>query len=211
MPPNYYFAMGDNRDSSLDSRYWGFVPRENIIGKPLIIYWSYDASTERVEQLRHQRHARPRPGGELLPENALAPHLHADPRVSRSIKHEQIRRVHPATSSRVDDQHPDPAVRHHHAGAGLHRADAVHGRTVLRGRPPAGGQAFLRAGGRHQPISSALYRAQARRHHRVPLSGRHSAELREARDRRAGRSHPPGEQGGFPERQAAGRSRTRST
>ncbi len=38
--------MGDNRDSSLDSRYWGFVPRENIIGKPVIIYWSYDAPTE---------------------------------------------------------------------------------------------------------------------------------------------------------------------
>lgn len=46
VPPGYYFAMGDNRDSSLDSRYWGFVPRENIIGKPLIIYWSYDAPTE---------------------------------------------------------------------------------------------------------------------------------------------------------------------
>ena len=46
VPPDSYFAMGDNRDSSLDSRYWGFVPRENIIGKPLIIYWSYDASTE---------------------------------------------------------------------------------------------------------------------------------------------------------------------
>jgi signal peptidase I len=46
VPPNSYFAMGDNRDASLDSRYWGFVPRENIIGKPLIIYWSYDASTE---------------------------------------------------------------------------------------------------------------------------------------------------------------------
>jgi len=43
VPPGHYFAMGDNRDSSLDSRYWGFVPRENIIGKPLIIYWSYDA------------------------------------------------------------------------------------------------------------------------------------------------------------------------
>ena len=40
--------MGDNRDSSLDSRYWGFVPRDNIIGKPLIIYWSYDASTEEL-------------------------------------------------------------------------------------------------------------------------------------------------------------------
>ena len=46
VPPDCYFAMGDNRDLSLDSRYWGFVPRENIVGKPLIIYWSYDASTE---------------------------------------------------------------------------------------------------------------------------------------------------------------------
>jgi signal peptidase I len=46
VPPGYYFAMGDNRDSSLDSRYWGFVPRGNIIGKPLLIYWSYNAPTE---------------------------------------------------------------------------------------------------------------------------------------------------------------------
>jgi signal peptidase I len=46
VPAGYYFAMGDNRDSSLDSRYWGFVPRGNIIGKPLVIYWSYDAPTE---------------------------------------------------------------------------------------------------------------------------------------------------------------------
>ena len=46
VPAGHIFAMGDNRDSSLDSRYWGFVPRENIIGKPLIIYWSYDAPTE---------------------------------------------------------------------------------------------------------------------------------------------------------------------
>jgi signal peptidase I len=46
VPSGKYFAMGDNRDSSLDSRYWGFVPRGNIIGKPLIIYWSYDAPTE---------------------------------------------------------------------------------------------------------------------------------------------------------------------
>jgi signal peptidase I len=46
VPPDSYFAMGDNRDNSFDSRYWGFVPRENIIGKPLVIFWSYDAPTE---------------------------------------------------------------------------------------------------------------------------------------------------------------------
>jgi signal peptidase I len=46
VPDEHFFAMGDNRDNSLDSRYWGFVPRGNIIGKPLVIYWSYNASTE---------------------------------------------------------------------------------------------------------------------------------------------------------------------
>jgi signal peptidase I len=45
IPANMYFGMGDNRDNSSDSRYWGFVPRENIIGKPILIYWSYRAST----------------------------------------------------------------------------------------------------------------------------------------------------------------------
>ena len=46
VPPDNYFAMGDNRENSLDSRYWGFVPRDYIIGKPVLIYWSYRASTE---------------------------------------------------------------------------------------------------------------------------------------------------------------------
>jgi signal peptidase I len=45
VPPGFVYAMGDNRDDSDDSRYWGLVPRENIVGTPLIIYWSYDAPT----------------------------------------------------------------------------------------------------------------------------------------------------------------------
>jgi signal peptidase I len=45
VPEGNFFAMGDNRDNYADSRYWGFVPRENIIGKPLVIFWSYDAPT----------------------------------------------------------------------------------------------------------------------------------------------------------------------
>jgi signal peptidase I len=40
VPEGHYFVMGDNRDDSQDSRYWGFVPQENIIGRPLLIYWS---------------------------------------------------------------------------------------------------------------------------------------------------------------------------
>ena len=41
VPPNNYFAMGDNRDNSKDSRYWGFIPRQNVIGRPMFIYWSF--------------------------------------------------------------------------------------------------------------------------------------------------------------------------
>jgi signal peptidase I len=42
VPPGKYFAMGDNRANSLDSRFWGFVPRENILGRPLMVYWSVE-------------------------------------------------------------------------------------------------------------------------------------------------------------------------
>ncbi len=42
VPPGMYFMMGDHRHGSLDSRYWGFAPRENIMGRPLFNYWSFE-------------------------------------------------------------------------------------------------------------------------------------------------------------------------
>jgi len=48
VPAGTIFALGDNRDNSADSRYWGLVPRENVQGKPLVVYWSFEAPTEHL-------------------------------------------------------------------------------------------------------------------------------------------------------------------
>ncbi len=50
VPPDNYFGMGDNRDVSLDSRYWGFIPKENVIGRPMFIYWSFETPADQYQQ-----------------------------------------------------------------------------------------------------------------------------------------------------------------
>jgi signal peptidase I len=48
VPPDSFFMMGDNRDSSYDGRYWGFLPRKNVRGRPLVVYFSYDPGSWRA-------------------------------------------------------------------------------------------------------------------------------------------------------------------
>jgi signal peptidase I len=50
VPPGMLFALGDNRENSLDSRYWGFVARSSVVGRPLLVYWSYDAPTADLQE-----------------------------------------------------------------------------------------------------------------------------------------------------------------
>jgi signal peptidase I len=50
VPPGTVFAMGDNRLESLDSRYWGFVPRQNILGRPMFVYWSFQTPVDQIEK-----------------------------------------------------------------------------------------------------------------------------------------------------------------
>lgn len=64
VPQGQYFAMGDNRDNSQDSRYWGFVPRDYILGKALVIYWSFE--TPRDEYLQTSLPERLKQFGDVL-------------------------------------------------------------------------------------------------------------------------------------------------
>jgi signal peptidase I len=50
VPAGHYFVMGDHRGVSLDSRYWGFIPKENIIGRPMFIYWSFETPDDQYRK-----------------------------------------------------------------------------------------------------------------------------------------------------------------
>jgi len=50
VPPGKIFAMGDNRTESLDGRYWGFVPCENIVGRPMFVYWSFETPADQINK-----------------------------------------------------------------------------------------------------------------------------------------------------------------
>jgi signal peptidase I len=77
VPPGEYFMMGDNRHDSLDSRFWGFVPRADIIGRPLLNYWSFKSDESDYEQ--------PGAGNRLAWMAHVAAHFFTDTRWKRTF------------------------------------------------------------------------------------------------------------------------------
>jgi signal peptidase I len=77
VPPGKYFMMGDHRHNSLDSRYWGFVPRENIVGRPLFNYWSFVTPEDQYEK--------PGIGNSLAWMGHVALHFFTETRWSRTL------------------------------------------------------------------------------------------------------------------------------
>jgi signal peptidase I len=77
VPPGKYFMMGDHRHNSLDSRYWGFVPRQNIMGRPLFNYWSFVTPEDQYTQ--------PGIGNTLTWMGHVALHFFTETRWSRTI------------------------------------------------------------------------------------------------------------------------------
>ncbi|MGD1064212.1 MAG: signal peptidase I, partial [Terracidiphilus sp.] len=75
VPQDKYFVLGDNRNHSLDSRYWGFVPRDAVVGRPLVIYFSLDRPSPTDVERLPQETAQPAADDKLGHERELAARL----------------------------------------------------------------------------------------------------------------------------------------
>jgi signal peptidase I len=85
VPHGQYFALGDNRDQSLDSRYWGFVPRENIIGRPMLIYFSVAQAADDADD-DDEKVATKASGDKLFTLRARISHMLAELRWQRILR-----------------------------------------------------------------------------------------------------------------------------
>ena len=100
VPPGKFFMMGDHRHDSLDSRYWGFVPRRTFVGRPLFNYWSFTDSRPPVRRDRNRRQGGVAGtcGDALLYRNALEPDPEADALKDAKRAHEWLRRDRPVSN-----------------------------------------------------------------------------------------------------------------
>jgi len=100
VPPVAFSPWATTADDSLDSRYWGFVPRRNIEGTPLVIYWSFEAPTRRFDERNiGVDHIMDIPDP-LLHQDTLVAHAEAGPRLSSEVKRSGCRRAHAQQASR---------------------------------------------------------------------------------------------------------------